>query len=79
MNPLDPGNTNNQVIWILKYYIYKCGCLGDISSINDGLKRPGKKQKTISFLSSSQKEDICKKWLPWCLKFQCSAAKCIFL
>ena len=23
-NPLDPDNTNNQVILILKYYLYKC-------------------------------------------------------
>jgi hypothetical protein len=29
MNPLDPNNTNNQVILILKYYLYKCRCLGD--------------------------------------------------
>ena len=33
-NPLDPDNTNNQVILILKYYLYKCRCLGDKPSIN---------------------------------------------
>ena len=36
MNPLD--NTNNQVILILKYYVYKCRCLGDKPSIHGGLK-----------------------------------------
>ena len=38
MNPLDPNNTKNQVILILKYYLYKCRCLGDKPSINAGLK-----------------------------------------
>ena len=33
-NPLDPDNTNNQVILILKYYLYKYRCLGDKPSIN---------------------------------------------
>jgi len=28
VNPLDPDNTNNQVILILKYYLYKCRCFG---------------------------------------------------
>jgi hypothetical protein len=28
MNPLDPDNTKNQVILILKYYLYKCGLFG---------------------------------------------------
>ena len=37
-NPLYPDNTNNQVILILKYYLYKCRCLGDKPSINGGLK-----------------------------------------
>jgi len=39
-NPLDPDNTisNNQVILILKYYLYKCRCLGDKPSINGGIK-----------------------------------------
>jgi hypothetical protein len=38
MHPLDPDNTKNQVILILKYYLYKCRCLGDKPSINGGLK-----------------------------------------
>ena len=38
MNPLDPDNTNNQVILILKFYLYKCRCLVDKPSINGGLK-----------------------------------------
>jgi hypothetical protein len=29
MNPLDPDDTTYQVILILKYYLYKCRCLGD--------------------------------------------------
>ena len=37
MNPLDPDSTNNQVILILKYYLYICRCLGDKPSINGGL------------------------------------------
>ena len=37
MKPLDPVNTNDQVILILKYYLYKCRCLGDKPSINSGL------------------------------------------
>ena len=37
-NHLDPDNTNNQVILILKYFLYKCRCLGDKPSINSGLK-----------------------------------------
>jgi len=28
-NPLNPDNTSNQVILILRYYLYKCRCLGD--------------------------------------------------
>ena len=38
INPLDQDNTKDQVILILKYYLYKCRCLGDKPSINDGLK-----------------------------------------
>jgi hypothetical protein len=38
MNPLDPDNTSNQDILILKYYLYKCRCLGDKPSIIGGLK-----------------------------------------
>ena len=38
MKSLDPDNTNNQVILILKYYLYKCRCLGDKPSINGGIK-----------------------------------------
>jgi hypothetical protein len=32
-DPLDPDNTKNQVILILKYYLYKCRCLGDKPSL----------------------------------------------
>ena len=61
VNPLDPDNTNNQVILILKYYLYKCRCLGDKPSINGGLKYCIKIEKTtINFLSPTQKEYICK-------------------
>ena len=38
INPLDQDNTKDQVILILKYYLYKCRCLDDKPSINDGLK-----------------------------------------
>ena len=65
MKPLDPANTNNQVIYILKYYLYKCRCLGDKLSIHGGLKYLKycikMKKTTINFLSSTQKEYICKK------------------
>ena len=68
-NPLDPDNTNNQVILILKYYLYKCRCLGDKPSINGGIKYLKYcikiEKTTINFLSSTQKEYICKKWLPF--------------
>ena len=37
-NPLEPDNTNNEVIFILKFYLYKCRCLGDKCSINGSLK-----------------------------------------
>ena len=37
-NPLDPYNTINHVILILKYYLYKCRCLDDKPSINEGIK-----------------------------------------
>ena len=65
MKPLDPANTNNQVIYILMYYLYKCRCLGDKLSIHGGLKYLKycikMKKTTINFLSSTQKEYICKK------------------
>ena len=65
LNPLDPDNTKNQVILILKYYLYKCRWLGDKPSINDGLKYLKYSIKiektTINFLSPTQKECICKK------------------
>jgi hypothetical protein len=62
-NSLDPDNTNNQVILILKYHLYKCRCLGDKPSIKY-LKYCIKIEKTtINFLSSTQKEYTCKKWL----------------
>jgi hypothetical protein len=51
-----------EVILILKYYLYKCGCLGDKPSINDGLKYLKYcikiEKTTINFLSSTQKEYI---------------------
>jgi hypothetical protein len=37
---LEADNPINQVILILNYYLYKCICVGDIPSINDGLKYP---------------------------------------
>ena len=59
VNPLDPDNTNNQVILILKYYLYKCRCLGDKPSINGGLKYLKYcikiEKTTIHFLSPTQK------------------------
>ena len=59
-NPLDPDNTNNQVILILKYYLYKCRCWGDKPSINGGIKYLKYcieiEMTTINFLSSTQKE-----------------------
>jgi hypothetical protein len=60
-NPLDPDNTNNQVILILRYYLYKCRCLGDNPSINGGiiyLKYYIKIEKTTI---KTQKEYICRK------------------
>jgi hypothetical protein len=69
MNPLKPDNTNNQVILILKYYLYKCRCLGDKPSIHGGLKYLKYfikiEKTTIHLLSSTQKEYKCKKWLPF--------------
>ena len=69
MNPLDADNTNNQVIMILKYYLYKCRCLGDKPSINGGLKylkySIKTEKTTINFLSPRQKEYICKKCFPF--------------
>ena len=69
-NPLDPENTNNQVILILKYYLYKCRCLGDKPSINGGTKYLkyciNIEKITINFLIPTQKEYICKN----CLAFQ---------
>ena len=81
MNPLDPDNTKNQVILILKYYLYKCRCLGDKPSINGGLKYCIKIEKTtINFASSTQREYMWKVvaiWnCSWYLKFQCNVAKC---
>jgi hypothetical protein len=68
-NPLDPDNTNNQVILILKYYLYKCRCLGNKPSINGGIKYLKyciKIEKTaIHFLTLTHKEYKCKKWLPF--------------
>jgi hypothetical protein len=53
----------------LKYYLYKCRCLGDKPSIHGGIKYLKyciKVEKTtINFLSPTQKEYICKKWLPF--------------
>ena len=68
-NPLDPNNNYNQDILILKYYLYKYRCLGDKPSINGGLKYLKYcikiEKTTINFLSSTQKEYRCKKWLPF--------------
>jgi hypothetical protein len=69
-NPLYPDNTNNQVILILKYYLYKCRCLGDKPSINGGLKYLKYcikiEKTTINFLSSTQKE-----YMNTCVKSGC--------
>ena len=57
------------VILILRYYLYKCRCFGDKPSSNGGLKYLkyciNIEKTTINFLSSTQKEYICKKWLPF--------------
>ena len=62
---LDPDNTNNQVILILKYHSYTCRCLGDKFSINEGIKYLNyciKIQKTtMNVLSSTQKNIYRKK------------------
>jgi hypothetical protein len=69
VNHLDPDDTNNKVILILKYYLYKCRCLVDKPSINGGLKylKYGIQieKTTMPFHSFTQKEYICKKWLPF--------------
>ena len=69
MKSLDPNNTNNQVILILKYYLYKCRYLGGKPRINGGIKYLKYcikiEKTTINFLSPTQKEYICKKWLPF--------------
>ena len=66
-NPLDPDNTNNAVILILKYYLYKCRCLGDKTSINGSTKYLKYcikiEQITINVLFPTKKEYICKKLL----------------
>jgi hypothetical protein len=63
-NPLDSDNTNNQVILILKYYLYKCRWLGEKPSINGGLKYLKYcikiEKTTINFLSSTQKNIYVK-------------------
>ena len=68
-NPLDPDNTNTQVILILKYYLYKYRCLGDTPSINGSTKYLKYcikiEKKTINFLFPTQKEYICKKCFPF--------------
>ena len=69
VNHLDPDDTNNKVILILKYYLYKCRCLVDKPSINGGLKYLKYciqiEKTTMPFHSFIQKEYICKKWLPF--------------
>ena len=69
MNPLDPDNTKNQVILILKYYLYKCRCFCDTPSIIGGIKYLKYcikiEKTTTNFLSFTHKEYICKKWLPF--------------
>ena len=68
INPLDQENTKDQVLLFLKYYLYKCRCLGDKPNINDGLKYLKCcikiEKKTINFLSYAQKEYICKSGCP---------------
>jgi hypothetical protein len=70
-NPLDPDNTNNPVILILKYYLYKCRCLGDKPSINGSTKYLKYcikiEQITINVLFPTKKEYICKKLLIYCM------------
>ena len=65
MDPLDPDNTNNQVIVILKYSLYKYICLGDKPNINGGLKCLQYcikiEKTTINVISASQRKYICKK------------------
>ena len=57
---LNPNYPINQFILILKYYIYKCRCLGDKLSVHGGLKYlkycTKIEKTTIYFLSSTQKE-----------------------
>ena len=64
MQPLDPDNTNNQIIYILKYYLYKCRCLGDKLSVHGGLKYLKycikMKKTTINFLSLHKKNIYVK-------------------
>ena len=64
MKSLDPDNTNNQVILILKYYLYKCRCLGDKPSINGGIKYLKYcitiEKTTINFFSPTQIRVITK-------------------
>ena len=64
VDPLDPDNTKNQVILILKY-LYKCRCLGDKPSINGGLQYLEYcitiEKTTINFISSTQKKYIYVK------------------
>ena len=66
-NPLDPDITLiTKSFWV---YLYKCRCLGDKPSINGGIKYLKYcikiEKTTINFLSSTQKEYICKKLLPF--------------
>jgi hypothetical protein len=86
-NPLDPENFNNQVILILKYYLYKCRCLGDKPSwrykIPEILYWNRKDKK---FLSSTQLwiyiyiyKVVAIQKCPWCLKLQYSSANCFVL
>ena len=61
-NLLDPDDPINQVFFILKYYIYKCRCVGDQPSINGDLKYLKYcikiEKTTINSLSFTQKEYI---------------------
>ena len=69
-NPLDPDNTCKQIL-ILKYYLHKCRCLGNIPSVNGGLK-------CLKYFYWNRKDNhkyfilytkwiyrLCKKWLPF--------------
>ena len=71
-NALDRNNHINHVIFILKYYLYKCRCVGDKPSINGDIKYLyhciQTKKTPINVLSSKQKECTVKSRV-WSLYF----------